>query len=1033
MKKLFLTILAAVTSLTMMAAWDGTAATAFAGGDGSKADPYQISTPAEWAYFAQQVNAGLDDNWSRGKYFKLTADIVFNENVTSTAAATLQKGNAFTISPTIGTYTNESSYKAFQGILDGAGHSISGLYYYDTGNAMTLFKSIDGATIKNLVIKDSYIYAGNTLGFICGAAYDATILNCEVIGSTISSWASTNGGIVGFTAHTTKIQNCHTNCTLSVKNCSAGICGKASNNIAGFENDVTIENCYAEGSMTYTKNSDKAGIAYYLYANSTLKDCWYSTANGLNCIYGNTSYSDNLYTVTNCAAMTDLAATVAALNEKAAAITGACQWKADGTIDYTTIPADEGGDDVNSRATDPQPADADLHVEATNASLTLSWTAAADGKTVAQQIYIGTDKDAVAAMTTPTATLGTETQYSVSDLDITTTYYWRVDRTDAAGKTVAGTVWRFRPAHLAFPGAEGYGRLAHGGRGGKVVYVTNLRDDNSEGSLRWALTNGSGPRTVMFKVSGIIDMQFNACKVDEFVTIAGQSAPGKGILVFHSDLGIGSDNICRFLRARRGLGSDFNAQGLLESTGNALGLASGCNYSIADHISLAWGTDETFSSRTSKNITFQRSMIAEALGMAYHRNYTTTTNHGYAATIGGDIGTFSHNLLIDCQGRNWSMGGGSDASGAYAGRLDIFNNVCYNWGHRATDGGAMEVNFVGNYYRVGPADYQSKLFLLQIEGDLKGTQAAYVSGNIRDERDGTLTADKQGDTYEAQITSSRTTPVTWDLFVSKPFFDSYATVEPARDAYKSVISDFGANQPAVDEHDQRMITETLNRTYTYTGSRSGIKGQIDNEKDITGTGITDGIEVFEETAWADDYDSDLNGLPQWWEAITGITNPNQYTAAGYTALEDYLNWLAQPHAMLKQGEQTTVDLKTLFQGYTSSPSFTIENNSATAISASLSGSVLTVTGLVDNTLGSVTMKVTDSEGSTYSRTFNVAVTQQATAIQAPLTIDRVASCEVFTTNGTKVGNSVTGLASGIYLMKAIDTNGNHRTAKIIVR
>ena len=376
------------------------------------------------------------------------------------------------------------------------------------------------------------------------------------------------------------------------------------------------------------------------------------------------------------------------------------------------------------------------------------------------------------------------------------------------------------------------------------------------------------------------------------------------------------------------------------------------------------------------------------------------------------------------------MGGGSDASGAYAGRLDIFNNVCYNWGHRATDGGAMEVNFVNNYYRVGPADYQSKLFLLQIEGDLKGTQAAYVSGNVRDERSGSLTYDREGDTYDSQITSSRTTPVTWDLFVSSPFFPSYAEIETAEDAYKSVMSDFGANQPCQDEHDQRMLQETLNRTYTYVGSRSGIKGQIDNETDITK--YSNGIEIYEETSWADDYDSDQNGLPQWWEQITGISNPNQYTTDGYTALEDYLNWLAQPHIMLKQGAETTIDLTGYFAGYTNSPSFTVSNNGS-AVTATVSGSSLVVKANSAQAITSVDMTVRDSEGSTYTRRLNIAVTDAATAISKPLAIDDIATCDVFTTAGIKVGTSLSGLPQGIYVVKAVDKLGKQRSARVLVR
>ncbi|MDO4801790.1 MAG: hypothetical protein Q4A15_06460, partial [Prevotellaceae bacterium] len=118
--------------------------------------------------------------------------------------------------------------------------------------------------------------------------------------------------------------------------------------------------------------------------------------------------------------------------------------------------------------------------------------------------------------------------------------------------------------------------------------------------------------------------------------------------------------VCRFLRARRGYGD----------TGNAMGM-SGANHAIVDHTTAAWGTDETFSSRGAKNISFQYNIIAEALGIADHKNYPAGTNHGFAATIDGKIGSHHHNLLVNCNGRNWSMGGGMDGENRAIGQMDI--------------------------------------------------------------------------------------------------------------------------------------------------------------------------------------------------------------------------------------------------------------------------------------------------------------------------------------------------------------------------
>src|SRR4029079_15920793 len=111
-------------------------------------------------------------------------------------------------------------------------------------------------------------------------------------------------------------------------------------------------------------------------------------------------------------------------------------------------------------------------------------------------------------------------------------------------------------------------------------------------------------------------------------------------------------------------------------------------------------------------------------------NYPAGTAHGYAATVGGDIASLHHNLLAHNEGRNWSMGGGLDANGFYAGRLDIFNNVVYNWGGRTTDGGAHEVNFVNIYYKPGAATRRFVALTADHEGVGRGTQRYYCEGNV---------------------------------------------------------------------------------------------------------------------------------------------------------------------------------------------------------------------------------------------------------------------------------------------------------------
>src|SRR5699024_8867786 len=207
------------------------------------------------------------------------------------------------------------------------------------------------------------------------------------------------------------------------------------------------------------------------------------------------------------------------------------------------------------------------------------------------------------------------------------------------------------------------------------VYVTNL-NDSGPGSLREAVTNNIGPRTIVFNVSGLITLKSRLNVTEPYVTIAGQTAPGKGICIRRATFGVtGNDDIIRFIRVR--LGKPNVSYGGMGLTGN--------NFSIIDHCSISWTMDESFSSRNARNITLQRTLISEALNVAGHHNYPPGTAHGYAASIGGSIGSFHHNLLAHNYGRNWSLAGGVNGNGQYIGKLDIRNNVVYNWGTRATD------------------------------------------------------------------------------------------------------------------------------------------------------------------------------------------------------------------------------------------------------------------------------------------------------------------------------------------------------------
>ena len=679
-------------------------------------------------------------------------------------------------------------------------------------------------------------------------------------------------------------------------------------------------------------------------------------------------------------------------------------------------------------ALDPTPSNADLHFNADGGSTDLTWTAASIA--VKHQLYMGTSADnmtLIAELDKP--------EYEATNLTTHETYYWRVDEVDADGNTYQGETWRFRPRRIAFPGAEGYGRYAIGGRGGVVYHVTSLEDYSGEdapipGTFRYGINEVEGPRTIVFDVEGTIQLKARLTCSDPYVTVAGQTAPGKGILFRSSPFGMANDGITRFVRLRLGYHNGDTSRGM-----DGMGMA-GNNHAIMDHCSVGWTIDEAFSSRNSWNLTLQRTLISEALGVADHPNYGEGANHGYAATIGGQIGSYHHNLLAHNQGRNWSMGGGM-SNGEYAGANDIFNNVCYNWGGRATDGGTHEGQFVGNYYKMGPATSQKILLKAQIEGTAKGTQQYYVTGNIREELDGTKTQDKYGDTYKEQWSASQEK---YDpVFVDEPFFESQATVQTAELAYKSVLSDVGANQPYFDEHDVRMVNETLTGTTSTVGSKSGIKGQVDRETDSEGFGYfpTEGAKR------AADYDTDQDGMPNWWEEAKG-TNPdvadnNEWQDPfGYTNLEQYLNWIAEPHYVVKPGETLSVDLTKLFAGYDKNPWFTIESDTPEGWDVTINDNQLVAIPSANAAaLATLQISANDDEASgddqKMTRNVNLCASTTATGI-TNVTADNgeYTVSEIYSVDGTLVqkGGSVGSLPKGVYVVKM--TNGDKVKTKKVV-
>ncbi len=432
----------------------------------------------------------------------------------------------------------------------------------------------------------------------------------------------------------------------------------------------------------------------------------------------------------------------------------------------------------------------------------------------------------------------------------------------------------------AFPGAWGGGMFTQGGRGGRVLAVTNL-NDNGPGSLRAAL-EASGPRTVIFRVAGRIDLQSNLAINEPFITIAGQSAPGDGICLANHSLNINTHQvIVRHLRVRRG--DPKGGQGSDNIGGNP------GDHVIIDHCSVSWGRDENISlyrhmepapdgapavKQPARFLTIQWTISSEALG----------PGHEFGGTWGGQPATFHHNLFACNTGRNPSIGMSED--------FDYRNNVIFNWGHRSMDGGdeTSTINVISNYYKPGPAtraDMRTVIARMETRNQFSpGKRRSggwyplqeerpgkwYVAGNIVEGHPEITTDNWRGMVGPAELAR-----------VATPFAGWPVAQETAAAAYESVLAQGGATLPRRDAVDQRVIAMVRS-------GRPDFGHGILTHPDQVG-----GYPHYTYTAEEVATDSDNDGLPDAWERQHELNPAKQDSASldrdgdGYTDVEEWLN------------------------------------------------------------------------------------------------------------------------------------------------
>ncbi len=470
---------------------------------------------------------------------------------------------------------------------------------------------------------------------------------------------------------------------------------------------------------------------------------------------------------------------------------------------------------------------------------------------------------------------------------------------------------------LAFPTAEGAGKFTTGGRSATTIYIVNSLIDNASsgttsGTFRYACTNGSAARIIVFRVSGTIHLA-SPLSLKANTTIAGQTAPGEGICIADFPVQIAASNIIvRYLRFRLGdknqlittpancglpvtpFASNPSCIPTANASGNddAFGDNGGGRANIIiDHCSVSWSNDEAFTIYKGNNVTLQWNFISEPLNYSYHVESSDTDYelHAFGGIWGGAYATMHHNLIAHCKGRLPRFDGTRNIATEL---VDFRNNVIYNWSDYNTNGGeGGNYNVVNNYYKYGPSTASVLTNGVNrrnmIINPYKSATAAittygkyYLIGNYCDNST-TVTSDNW-----LGVSYNNGTPTAPELTAMKQLTDLTVlypiNMQTSTSAYDDVLAKAGCALPNRDTLDIRIVNDVLNRT----GGLIDCQGKLPH-----GTPYS-----TSQTAWPAlangtvQIDADSDGMPDNWEAARGVTTATTYqSTSGYNNIENYIN------------------------------------------------------------------------------------------------------------------------------------------------